>query len=73
MRRERIVLPGDVPSPVNPPAGCRFHTRCNYVQAGCKVNEQQLVDIGRGHYVACEVLPFKSQRSRAAVLKAPAS
>jgi oligopeptide transport system ATP-binding protein len=71
MRRERIVLPGDVPSPVNPPSGCRFHTRCNYAQAACKVNDQQLIDVGGGHYVACEVLPFKSQRSRAAVLKAP--
>jgi oligopeptide transport system ATP-binding protein len=73
MRRERIILPGDVPSPVNPPPGCRFHTRCLYAQESCKVNNQELVDIGGGHYVACEVLPFRSQRSRAAVLKAPAS
>jgi oligopeptide transport system ATP-binding protein len=72
MRRERIILPGDVPSPVNPPPGCNFHTRCLYARESCKVNEQQLIDIGGGHYVACEVLPFKSQRSRAAVLKAPA-
>jgi oligopeptide transport system ATP-binding protein len=75
MRRERIILPGDVPSPVNPPKGCRFHTRCLYAQKGrCDVNEQELTDYwGTGHYVACEVLPFKSQRSKAAVLKAPAS
>ncbi len=74
MRRERIILPGDVPSPVNPPKGCRFHTRCLYAQESCKVNDQVLKDSwGNGHFVACEVLPFKSQRSKAAVLKAPAS
>jgi oligopeptide transport system ATP-binding protein len=74
MRRERIILPGDVPSPVNPPKGCRFHTRCLYAQDRCKVNDQELTDYwNNGHFVACEVLPFKSQRSKAAVLKAPAS
>ena len=73
MRRQRIILPGDVPSPINPPKGCRFHTRCNYAQDSCRVNDQPLLDVGRGHYVACEVLPFKHQRSKAAVLKAPAS
>lgn len=73
MRRQRIILPGDVPSPINPPKGCRFHTRCNYVQDRCRVNDQPLLDVGSGHYVACEVLPFKHQRSKAAVLKAPAS
>jgi oligopeptide transport system ATP-binding protein len=74
LRRERVILPGDVPSPVNPPAGCRFHTRCLYAQPSCRVNEQRLVDVtGTGHYVACEVLPFRHQRSKAAVLKQPAS
>lgn len=70
IRRERIILPGDVPSPVNPPQGCRFHTRCLYARESCKVNDQQLIDYwGNGHYVACEVLPFRHQRSKAAVLK----
>jgi oligopeptide transport system ATP-binding protein len=71
MRRERIILPGDVPSPVNPPSGCRFHTRCLYARESCKVNDQQLIDIGNGHYVSCEVLPFKNQRSKSAVLNVP--
>jgi oligopeptide transport system ATP-binding protein len=68
MRRERIILPGDVPSPINPPSGCRFHTRCLYAQASCKVDDPGFFDVGGGHYVACPVLPFKTQRSKAAVL-----
>lgn len=72
MRRERIILPGDVPSPANPPKGCRFHTRCLYAVESCRVNEPPMVDVADGHYVACPVQPFKHQRSKAAVLKAPA-
>jgi oligopeptide/dipeptide ABC transporter ATP-binding protein len=53
IKKQRIILPGDVPSPINPPSGCRFHTRCLYAKADCKVNEPQLEDIGGGHYVAC--------------------
>jgi len=68
LRRERIILPGDVPSPINPPSGCRFHTRCLYAQPSCKVNEPPFADIGGGHYLACPVQPFKHQRSKAAVL-----
>jgi oligopeptide transport system ATP-binding protein len=52
-RRKRIVLPGDVPSPVNPPSGCRFHTRCNYVMDVCRTREPQLTDRGGGHVAAC--------------------
>lgn len=52
-KRKRIILPGDVPSPVNPPAGCRFHTRCNYVMDICRAEEPPLTDRGRGHLAAC--------------------
>ena len=51
-RRERITLEGDVPSPANPPVGCRFHTRCPYATEQCKT-EVALQDIGEEHFVAC--------------------
>ncbi|MBI4851705.1 MAG: dipeptide ABC transporter ATP-binding protein [Acidobacteria bacterium] len=52
-KRQRIVLQGDVPSPLNPPTGCRFHTRCPQVMDKCKTNEPKFVNIGKNHSVAC--------------------
>lgn len=52
-RRERIVLQGDVPSPINPPAGCPFHTRCPYMIEECKTVVPPLVEIKPAHFAAC--------------------
>ena len=52
-RSNRIVLAGDVPSPIDPPRGCRFHTRCRHAQDDCRQNKPALTTVGRGASVAC--------------------
>lgn len=49
----RIVLQGDIPSPANPPKGCKFHTRCSDCMSACKLFHPKFTDLGGGHYVAC--------------------
>ncbi|OZQ66678.1 peptide ABC transporter substrate-binding protein [Paenibacillus sp. VTT E-133280] len=56
LKRERIVLKGDIPSPVNPPAGCKFHTRCPYAQEVCKSEIPVFRDAGNNHFVACHLV-----------------
>jgi len=56
VRRKRIILTGDVPSPVNPPVGCRFHPRCSQAMDICHNEEPRLMDIGNGHIVACHLM-----------------
>ena len=60
-QRERIVLGGDPPSPLNPPSGCVFHTRCFVAQDRCKVEVPIMRDMGDGHQVACH-FPIEEQR-----------
>ncbi len=52
-RQKRIILKGDVPSPIDPPPGCRFHTRCPFAESICTTNEPALKDVNPGHQAAC--------------------
>ena len=56
LKRERIILVGDVPSPINPPSGCRFHTRCPLAIDICKRVDPEFRDVGHNHRVACHVV-----------------
>ncbi|MCL7384438.1 MAG: ABC transporter ATP-binding protein [Thaumarchaeota archaeon] len=58
LQREKFIPAGEIPSPINPPEGCRFHTRCPYVVRSCKINEPALEEVSPGHFAACPVLPF---------------
>ena len=53
--RKRLILTGDVPSPINPPSGCHFHTRCPYAHARCKAEAPLLREITPGHVAACHL------------------
>ncbi len=53
LKRDRIVLKGDIPSPANPPSGCKFHTRCPLASDLCKQQVPEYRDVGNNHFVAC--------------------
>jgi oligopeptide/dipeptide ABC transporter ATP-binding protein len=53
--KKKITLNGEVPSPINPPSGCRFHTRCMYAQEQCKTNIPTLEQVAENHFVACPI------------------
>ena len=67
-RRQRRVLGGDVPSPINPPPGCHFHTRCPYAEERCRREEPLMQEVTPGQFVACHLrqpmaLPIKEEAS----------
>jgi oligopeptide transport system ATP-binding protein len=55
LKRAKRLLQGDVPSPINPPPGCAFHTRCPYAEERCRIETPKLVEISPGHGVSCHL------------------
>jgi oligopeptide/dipeptide ABC transporter ATP-binding protein len=55
-KRERVILKGEIPSPVHPPSGCRFHTRCPLAQSICTAEVPALREVLPGHFVACHLV-----------------
>lgn len=56
IKKNRIILKGDIPSPTNPPSGCKFHTRCPYCKEICKIEVPVLKEISKNHFVACHLV-----------------
>jgi oligopeptide/dipeptide ABC transporter ATP-binding protein len=62
VERKRVILLGDVPSPINPPPGCRFHTRCPYAEERCRMEEPAMKEVRPGHFVACHLRDVATPR-----------
>lgn len=61
IKKERVILKGDIPSPANPPSGCKFHTRCPQCMEICKTQVPKACDMGNGHIVACHLYDKENQ------------
>jgi peptide/nickel transport system ATP-binding protein len=59
IKKERIILEGSMPSPANPPSGCKFHTRCRHCMEICKHQDPQMLEIEKDHLVACHLYTSK--------------
>jgi oligopeptide/dipeptide ABC transporter ATP-binding protein len=58
--RQRVILQGEVPSPISPPSGCHFHTRCRYAEARCRTETPAMREVAPGHFAACHLRPGKA-------------
>ncbi len=56
VKKERVILQGDIPSPANPPSGCKFHTRCPYKMEICTKKNPEFIEVEEGHFVACHLV-----------------
>ncbi|MEI6309763.1 MAG: oligopeptide/dipeptide ABC transporter ATP-binding protein, partial [bacterium] len=56
IKKQRIILEGDIPSPINPPSGCVFHTRCRYAFEPCDKIKPEAIDVGNNHMVWCHLI-----------------
>ncbi|HEX5320622.1 MAG TPA: dipeptide ABC transporter ATP-binding protein [Stellaceae bacterium] len=63
--KKRIILKGDVPSPIDPPSGCRFHTRCPYAFDRCTAEEPKMLEVAPGHFAACHLREAMATETRA--------
>jgi len=72
-KRARLVLGGEVPSPIHPPSGCRFHPRCPRAEARCRAEAPVLAEISPGHWAACHLVPGMGLRADSARLNASGS
>ena len=56
LKRERIIIKGEIPNPANPPKGCKFHTRCPVATDLCKIDVPEFKEVEKGHFVACHLV-----------------
>ncbi len=73
LKRDRIILTGDVPSPANPPSGCRFHPRCPVAQPICATKKPKTTNVGPGHLVACHIVNGLVERKESRVVPGSAA